>query len=125
VFGVQYPVAGSAQAQQEQAFQGTQNEQLAVADIQVCPTATPLSASDGFLPNNFDLLTSDQRTWQFWDIQIGALDPDIVQPMLGLHGPTTACVRGYLTFEVDPGEIVTGVTYEDPSGPPVTWATGS
>src|SRR5437660_685478 len=104
VFAVHYPVQGTGEANSIK----DPGKQFAVADLQVCPTVAAPEGSPGFQPDDFVVQTSDNRTWSFWNVQIGARDPNIVRPMLNLHGPTMTCVRGWLTFQIDPGEAVTG-----------------
>lgn len=110
VHAVSYPVDGSEQAQRIASDGAT----FAVADIEVCP-----SASDGFSPSDFHLFDSDNRDYTFWNVQIGARDPNLIgsllRPIVG------RCSRGYLTFEVPPGKHLIGLGYAGGSVSPTIW----
>ncbi|AGT93583.1 hypothetical protein O5Y_18760 [Rhodococcus erythropolis CCM2595] len=109
--GVDYPVTASGTASRIQ----TAGKQFAVADLEVCP-----SSSTGISASNFRLAASDAVTYTFWNVQVGAQDPNITNQ---LHSPAVGvCARGFLTFEVDPGKTLSQFMLVDGSRSPIIWS---
>ncbi|MFU9030049.1 hypothetical protein ACNAWD_19725 [Rhodococcus erythropolis] len=109
--GVDYPVAASGTASRIQ----TAGKEFAVADLEVCP-----SSSKGFSASDFRLAASDAVTYTFWNVQVGAQDPNLTKQ---LHSPAVGvCTRGFLTFEVDPGKSLSQFMLVDGSRSPIIWS---
>jgi hypothetical protein len=114
VYSVTYPVDGSGVAREIRSPGMT----FAVADMKVCPTS-----SEGDIVGGFHLYDSDSSDYQFWNVQVGARDPNLVKAL----SPAVAgkCSRGFMTFQVPPGKKLSSLTYaanSDGSGTSVTWS---
>lgn len=119
VYSVKFPVEGMEQARDIR----TKGTQFAVADIQVCANGTVDADGYGFDAGNFQLTDRDSRTYEFWNVQIGARSPNLVDSVSSLDTPRKgSCKRGWLTFELPPRTRVQSVDY-NPSGggTPLTW----
>lgn len=110
VYSVDYPVTGSEQAERIKPA----GKDFAVADLQVCPSVNQVNLS------SFRLLASDNTSYTFWNVQIGAEDPNLV-PSLA-YPAVGVCTRGLLTFPVDPGKSFTRFVVAGGSGTSSTWA---
>ena len=100
LYSVQSPVTGSELSERIR----TDGKEFAVADLKVCP-----SSSSGFSASDFRLMASDSTAYTFWNVQVGAMDPNLTKslfdPVVGV------CTRGFLTFEVDPGKQLSQFVY--------------
>ena len=97
--------------------------QFAVADIKVCANGTVDDDGYGFDASNFQLTDRDGRTYEFWNVQVGARSPNLTDSVSGLDTPRKgSCKRGWLTFELPPRTKIQSVDY-NPSGggTPLTW----
>ena len=114
VYAVEFPVEAQHRAAEGIATEGTD---FAVADIQACVGA----ATASYYPSDFLLVTADNRTYSFWNVQIGAREPNLTDSMRDV--PAGQCTRGYLTFELPPDAQVAQVRYSPSSGGlPLLWA---
>lgn len=109
IYSLQYPYPPSGEA----ADIKDPGDDFAVADIKFCPLSSDADYS------NFQLSATDSRTFTFWNVQIGAEEPNLTDS-LGDASPG-ACVRGYLTFEVTHGEKLRHIRYVDLNGNAATW----
>jgi hypothetical protein len=119
VYSVKFPVQGTSQARDIR----TKGTKFAVADIKVCANGTVDDDGYGFDAGNFQLTDTDDRTYEFWNVQIGARSPNLVDSVSGLDKPRKgSCKRGWLTFELPPRTKIKSVDY-NPSGggTPLTW----
>lgn len=108
-----YSVAFPYPAHGEAADIKDAGDDFAVADIKFCPTTSEVDVG------NFQLSATDDRTFGFWNVQIGARDPNLpdslMQPVVG------RCTRGYLTFEVTHGEKLSFIAYVDSNEAATGW----
>ena len=112
VYSVDYPIVGTESALRIK----DPDTDFAVADIQICPTST-LDAS----PTDFQIQTTDNRTWTFWNVQIGVREPNLTQVLFADIAAGT-CVRGWLTFQIGAGATPKTVIYAPSSGRPPRWS---
>ncbi len=109
IYSVRYPYPASGSA----ADIKDPGKDFAVADIKFCPSTSEADYS------NFQLVAVSSRTFTFWNVQIGAEDPNLTDSMYNVT--PGSCVRGYLTFEVTHGEKLRKIRYADSSGKATTW----
>jgi hypothetical protein len=111
LYGVKYPYSASGAAARIK----TAGKEFAVADLKVCPS----SSADVDL-TSFRVMTAESMSYTFWNVQIGAEDPNLVKSLSGTVAGGV-CVRGFLTFEVDPGQKVSQFVVAGRSGSPLIW----
>ncbi|HEY8721803.1 hypothetical protein [Pengzhenrongella sp.] len=108
--GLEYPFTATGSAARIM----TAGKQFAVADVEVCP-----ATSESVDPGDFRVITSDSMSYTFWNVQIGAKDPNLVQSLLS--PAAGVCTRGFLTFEVDPGKTISTFVVARATGDPLIW----
>ncbi len=110
LYGVKYPYVASGSA----ASIKTAGKVFAVADLKVCP-----ETSNSIDLDAFRLVSTDASTYTFWNVQIGAETPNLTK---ALDSPAAGvCSRGFLTYEVDPGKMLTQFVVANKAGDPAIW----
>lgn len=96
-------VAGSEQAQR---IAGPGKKFVAL-DVSACaiPTNLDLPYSD------LAVVDTDGRSWTFWNVQIGAVDPNLTDTASAI--PAGQCTRGWLTMLLDEAAAPATVTFSD------------
>jgi hypothetical protein len=61
--------------------------QFAVADIKVCANGTVDDDGYGFDASNFQLTDRDDRTYEFWNVPVGARSPNLTDSVSSLDTP--------------------------------------
>lgn len=119
VYSVKFPV----QAQDDVASRiRTKGMQFAVADIKACSNGTTDGDGYGVSISDFQLVDTDSRTYTFWNVQVGARSPNLVDSLSALATPRAgACKRGWLTFELPPKTRIVSVEFAPSGGLPLTW----
>ena len=109
-------VAGSDQAQRI-VDEGTK---FVVLDISACAIPETLD----FQTRDVKLVDTDGRNWTYWNIQIGAVDPNLTKVDNDI--PAGECTRGWLTMVVDEVAVPATVVFtDDETSERLTWAIGS
>ncbi len=106
---VAYPYRGTAEARSIV----DAGKQFAVVHLKVCPTVSEVEME------NLRLIASDSTAYTFWNVQIGAETPDIVQSLL--QPAIGVCTAGYLTFDVDPGKHFAQFVVVSDTGDATIW----
>jgi hypothetical protein len=120
VYSVKFPV----QAQDETARSiRDEGMQFAVADIKVCSNGTVNEDGYGFDASDFQLVDSEARAYEFWNVQVGARSPNLTDSLgFGTDTPRKgSCKRGWLTFQLPPKTKIASVEYVTSSGLPLSW----
>lgn len=97
-------VPGSASAERI-ASPGTK---FIVADVQACSKI----GSQSFSYERLILKDSTGRSWTFWNVQIGAKEPNLTLSSSDIAAGS--CTRGWLTFMVDTTAVPASVGFADP-----------
>ena len=79
-----------------------------VADVQACSKR----GSQSFPYEKLILKDSNGRSWTFWNVQIGAKDPNLTNSASDIGAGT--CTRGWLTFMVEITAGPASVGFADP-----------
>lgn len=106
-------VAGSEQAQQI----SEPGKKFVVLDISACAIPTTLD----FPYQDLALIDAGGRSWTFWNVQIGAVDPNLTHTASAI--PAGQCTRGWLTMLLDEAAAPATVTFSDVDKR-LTWAIG-
>lgn len=119
VYSVKFPVEGTDDARGIR----TKGTRFAVVDIKACANGSVDADGYGFDASNFQLTDDDDRTYEFWNVQVGARSPNLTDSLSALDTPRKgACKRGWLTFELPPKTKVRSVDYNPTGGgTPLTW----
>lgn len=119
VYAVKFPVTAADDVARAIRDKGMQ---FAVADIKACSNGTTDDDGYGFDAGDFVLVDSDDRAYEFWNVQVGARSPNLTDTLgFGLDKPRGgSCKRGWLTFQVPPKTKIVAVEYNS-SGTPLVW----
>jgi hypothetical protein len=118
VYDVDFPVAGTGSAQDIR----SKGKQFAVVDIKVCANGTEDDDGYNFDASNFELTDKDSRTYDFWNVQIGARSPNLMDSVNGNDAQRKgSCKRGWLTFQLPAKTKIKSVDYNPSGGTPLTW----
>lgn len=112
VYTVNNPVKPQDSSADRIATDGTE---FAVADIKLCATAT----TEEYSPSDWQVKDAEDRAYPFWNVQIGAKDPNLTDTMRNIAAGD--CTRGFLTFEVLDGTTLTEIVYAPFDGAPLSW----
>ena len=94
----------------------------AVVDIKVCGNGTATSDGYWFDASSFLLTDAGGRNYSFWNVQVGAREPNLTDA-LPLEAPKgKVCRRGWLTFELPPEANLVSVDYGPYEGTALSWA---
>jgi hypothetical protein len=105
-------VPGSDQAQRI-ADEGTQ---FVALDISACAIPAILDFDTG----DVKLVDTDGRNWTYWNVQIGAVDPNLNKSDTDI--PPGECTRGWLTMMIAEDAVPASVTFtDDVSGERLEW----
>lgn len=118
VYAIKFPVKPQDSTASRIKTAGTQ---FAIADIKACSNGTV--DDDGYGPDasNFFLRDTQDSTYGYWNVQIGARSPNLTDSLVGSDQPRKgSCKRGWLTFEVPPGTRIKAVDYTSSSSS-LTW----
>lgn len=121
VYSVKFPV--KAQDSTANAIRD-KGMQFAVADIKVCANGQVDADGYGFSASNFLLVDVDARTYEFWNVQVGARSPNLTDSVgFGTDTPRKgSCKRGWLTFQLPPNSKIVAAEYSPSGGgTPLTW----
>jgi hypothetical protein len=99
---------------------------FAVADIKACSNGEVNEDGYGFDASDFQLVDTESRTYEFWNVQLGAKAPNLTNSLgFGTETPRKgSCKRGWLTFQVPPKTKITAVEYNPSGGTPLVWKVG-
>jgi hypothetical protein len=118
VYAVKFPVRADDETARDIADKGTQ---FAVADIKVCANGEVDEDGYGFDAGNFQLVDTQSRAYEYWNVQVGARSPNLTDSVSGVDTPRKgSCKRGWLTFQLPPKAKIASVEYVS-SGTPLTW----
>jgi hypothetical protein len=119
VYAVKFPVKADDWVARDIKDKGVE---FAVADIKVCANGEVDEDGYGFDAGDFQLVDIDSRTYEFWNVQVGARSPNLTDSVgFGTDKPRKgSCKRGWLTFQVPPKTKIASVEYVS-SGSPLTW----
>jgi len=100
--------------------------QFAVADIKACSSGAVTADGYGFDTSDFQLVDTDSRAYDFWNVQVSAREPNLSDTLgFGSENPRKgSCKRGWLTFQVPPRTKIASVEYSPSEGTPLTWQVG-
>lgn len=118
VYSVKFPVQASGTAARIR----DKGMQFAVADIKVCSNGEVDEDGYAFDAGNFQLVDDQARAYEFWNVQVSARSPNLVDSVSALDTPRKgSCKRGWLTFQLPPKTKVASVDYSTSGGTPLTW----
>lgn len=119
VYAVKFPVKAQDSTATDIRDAGMQ---FAIADIKVCANGSTNADGYGFDASDFLLVDSDARTYEFWNVQLGARSPNLTETVgFGLDTPRKgSCKRGWLTFQLPPKTKIVSVEYSS-DGAPLVW----
>jgi hypothetical protein len=120
VYSVKFPVRAQDSTAMDIRTKGTQ---FAIVDIKVCANGSVDADGYGFDASSFQLVDTESRSFEFWNVQVGARDPNLTYTVSGVDTPRAgSCVRGWLTFELPPKTKIASVEYRPSGGgTPLTW----
>lgn len=105
--------AGSEQAQRI----ADPGKKFVALDVSACAIPTTLD----FPYRDLAVVDTDGRSWTFWNVQIGAVDPNLTDTASTI--PAGGCTRGWLTMLLDEAAVPATVTFADAdTGERLTWA---
>ena len=118
VYKVEFPA--SDPENQDIATKGTAP---AVVDLKACGNGTATSDGYWFDASSFLLTDAGGRNYSYWNVQVGAREPNLTDA-LPLDAPKGGvCRRGWLTFELPPKAEIVSVDYGPYEGAGLSWAT--
>lgn len=105
--------AGSEQAQRI----ADPGKKFVALDISACAIPATLD----FPYRDMAIVDTDGRSWTFWNVQIGAIDPNLTDTASTI--PAGQCTRGWLTILLDEAAVPSTVTFSDAdANERLTWA---
>jgi hypothetical protein len=117
VFALKFPVAPQDDMANRIATKGMQ---FAVADIKVCSNGTKTSDGYMFSAEDFQVVDTEDRSYTFWNVQIGARSPNLTDSLTDTMR-AGSCTRGWLTFQLPPKAKVRSVEFAPYEGTALSW----
>jgi len=96
-------VPGSEQAQRV----AGPGKKFVALDISACAIPSTLD----FPHRDLAVVDTDGRSWTYWNVQIGAVDPNLTDTDNAI--PAGQCTRGWLTMLLDESAAPATVTFSD------------